>query len=259
MNVYFLTFYVPSDQNRLSQLKIQLNALSNGNPQALFQESGVGYASFQAPVMSPIIQNESRGDYISRNVVMKGSMVNISVEIRPGKGRVLIQTIPFTGVMFQGAANTAVTVAGNKTGFDFSKSDVIFSIDSVNDVSEVEGASAGVLMTLLTISAIEKRPIDGSLTMTGTINSNGHIGAIGGVVEKAAAAKDNGKTQFLIPAENQHITPPVSVTTDNGTFTITQKVQHKVSAKDYIEKNIRINVTYVNTIDDVISEALKPL
>jgi predicted S18 family serine protease len=185
-------------------------------------------------------------------------MVNISVEIRPGKGRVLVPTKPLTGVLFQEAANTAVTVAGNKTGVDLSKNDVIFSIDSVNGVNEIDGASAGVLMTLLTISVLEKQPINESITMTGIMNSNGHVGAVGGVVEKAVAAKDNGKTRFLIPADNQLITPPVSVTNDNGTPAISQKVQYKVSAKDFIEKNIGINVTYTNTIDDVISEVLRP-
>jgi predicted S18 family serine protease len=184
--------------------------------------------------------------------------MNISVEIGPGKGRVLVQTKPLMGVVFQGASNTAVAVAGNKTGFDLSKSDVIFSIDAGDKISEVDGPSAGALMTLLAISAIEKHPINKSLTLTGTINSDGHIGAIGGVVAKATAAKDQGKTLFLLPTENRLITPPASGAAGTETFTIAQSVQQQVSSKDYIEKNIGINVTFVNTIDDVINEALKP-
>jgi predicted S18 family serine protease len=184
--------------------------------------------------------------------------MNISVEIAPGKGRVLVQTKPLMGVVFQGAANTAVAVARNKTGVDLSKSDVIFSIDSGDIISEVDGPSAGALMTLLTISALEKQPIDQSLTLTGTIDSNGHIGAIGGIVAKATAAKENGKTLFLIPEENQLITPPVTITSNTGIFSIAQQPQQQVSARDYIEKNIGINITYVTTIDDVIAVALKP-
>jgi predicted S18 family serine protease len=190
-------------------------------------------------------------------VIQKGSIMNISVEIGPGKGRVLVQTKPLMGVVFQGAANTAVSVAGNKTGFDLTKSDVIFSIDSGDRIAEVDGPSAGALMTLLTISAIENRPINESLTMTGTITGDGRIGAIGGVVAKAAAAKESGKTLFLIPAENHLIIPPAPGTAGTGTFIISQQVQQQVSAKDYIEKNIGINVTYVNTIDDIITESMK--
>ena len=250
-------------------MNVQLNALSNENIQlhsevnqgtsgGLSQDSGIGYASLQAPAVSQSVQNVIRGRYITQTVVQKGSIMNISVEIGPGKGRVLVQTKPLMGVVFQGAANTAVAVATNRTGYDLLKSDVIFSIDSGDQIAEVDGPSAGALMTLLAISALEKRPINGSLTLTGTINSDGHIGAIGGVLAKASAAKDHGKTLFLIPAENQFITPPASGTAGAGTFTIPQQVQQQVSAKDYIEKNIGINVTYVNTIDDIIAEALEP-
>jgi predicted S18 family serine protease len=269
VNVFFLTFYIPSDQNRLSQLNVRLDALSNENTQlhsevnqgsagGILPDGGIAYASLQAPAVSQSIQNVIRGRYVTQTVVQKGSIMNISVEIEPGKGRVLVQTKPLMGVVFQGAANTAVAVAGNKTGFDLSQSDVIFSIDAGDKISEVDGPSAGALMTLLAISAIEKHPINGSLTMTGTINSDGHIGAIGGVVAKATAAKDQGKTLFLLPTENQLITPPASGTAATGFYTTAQRVQQQVSAKDYIEKNIGINVTYVNTIDDLITEALKP-
>lgn len=120
-------------------------------------------------------------------------------------------------------------------------------------ISEVDGPSAGALMTLLMISAIEKQPIDESLTLTGTIDSNGHIGAIGGVVAKATAAKENGKSLFLIPGENQLISPPVPTT--GGIFDVPR--QSPVDARDYIEENIGIPVTYVNTIDEVIAIALK--
>ena len=269
VNVFFLTFYVPSDQDRLSQLNVQLNALSNENIQlhsevnqgtagGLSQNSGTGYASLQAPAVSQSVQNVIRGRYITQTVVQKGSIMNISVEIGPGKGRVLVQTKPLMGVLFQEAANTAVTVAGNKTGFDLSKSDVIFSIDAGDKISEVDGPSAGALMTLLAISAIEKHPIDESLTLTGTIDNDGHIGAIGGVVAKATAAKEQGKNLFLLPRENQLITQPASQTPATGISTTARLVHPQVSAKDYIEKNIGINVAYVNTIDDVISEAFKP-
>ena len=225
----------------------------------VFSYGGVsGSASLQAPAVSQTVQIVNRGRYVAQALVQKGSIMNISVEIAAGKGRVLVQTKPLMGVVFQGAANTAVAVARNKTGVDLSKSDVIFSINSGDIISEVDGPSAGALMTLLTISALEKQPIDQSLTLTGTIDSNGHVGAIGGIVAKATAAKENGKTLFLIPEENQLIIPPVPITSNTGIFNVAQQPQQQVSARDYIEKNVGINITYVNTIDDVIAVALKP-
>ena len=265
VNVFFLLFYLPSDQNRFTRMDGQLNALSDENIQlqtavekAATGEGSTVSASLQAPAVSQSVQNVVRGRYIAQTLVQKGAIMNISVEITPGKGRVLVETKPLMGVVFQDAANTAVAVAANKTGSDLSKSDVIYSIEAGDQVPEVDGPSAGALMTLLAISALEKRPIDGSLTMTGTIDGNGHVGAIGGVVAKATAAQEQGKTLFLIPAENQNLTIPVSGVFPPGLFGTTRQVQ-LVSAKDYVEKNVGINVTYVNSIDDVLALALKPV
>lgn len=250
--------YVPSDQNRLSQLDIQLTALSSEISQlhTVNDAAEPGFASLQAPAVSQSVQNGINGRRLSQTVVEKGSIMNISVEVAPGKGRVLVQTKPLMGVVFQGAANTAVAVAANKTGADLANRDVIFSIDSGNRIDEIDGPSAGALMTVLTIAAIEKRSVDNSLTLTGTIDGSGQIGAIGGVVAKATAAKESGKTLFLIPTENQLITPPVTSTAP-GIFTTGRSLQ-QVEARDYIEKNVGIDVAYVSSIDDVLARALKP-
>jgi predicted S18 family serine protease len=269
INIFFLAFYVPSDQNRISGLISQINTLTMENtrlnleageavPGDFSSRNVVGYASHQAPAVSQTIQIVNRGRYSSQAVVQKGSIMNISAEITGGKGRVLVQTKPLMGVVFQGAANTAVGVAGNITGVDLSESDVIFSIDSGDKISEVDGPSAGALMALLMISAIEKRSINESLTLTGTIDGNGHVGAIGGVVAKAIAAKENGKTLFLIPKENQMITPPNQLASGAGILNYRQSSPQQVDARDYIEENIGIRITYVDTIDDVIAVALKP-
>ena len=262
VNVFFFAFYVPAGQSRLSEMNVQMNALSSENTQLHSQVSAgatpavsQSFASLQAPAVSQSVQNMVRGKHIAHIVTQHGSIMNISVEINPGKGRILVETKPLMGVVFQDAANTAVAVAGAKSGFDLSKSDVIFSIESDSQLNEVDGPSAGALMTLLTIAAIEKKPIDTSLTLTGTIDTQGHVGAIGGVVEKATAAKQSGKTLFLIPEENRLITPDTPVT-GSGVFSTALPGQ-QVPAKEYVEKNVGINVEYVNTIDDVLAAALK--
>jgi predicted S18 family serine protease len=269
VNVFFFAFYIPQNQDKISGMleQIQVPDAEKTHPE---QETGqlpvphkntegiVGYASLQAPAVSQSIQIVTRQGRQFRALVLNGSIMNISAEVAPGKGRVLVQTTPLMGVVFQDAANTAVAVAGNISGIDLSNSDVIFSIDSENKISEVDGPSAGALMTLLMVSAIEKRPINSSLTLTGTISGDGHIGAIGGVLEKAAAAKEQGKTLFLLPAENRIITRTVQETGNYGMFSVARQVQYQESAEDYIEKNIGIRVKFVNTIDDVLSDALLP-
>ena len=157
------------------------------------------------------------------------------------------------GVVFQDAANTAVSVAENKTGKSLLSSDIIFSIDAKDKIPSVDGPSAGALMTLLTISAIDNNvKLNNSITLTGTIDSDGNVGAIGGVLEKAQAAKDGGKTLFIIPRENSELVIYKDVERNFHGFTVIESVPETVSAKEYIEKKVGIRTEYVDTIDDLI-------
>ncbi|HOT95426.1 MAG TPA: hypothetical protein PK089_09605, partial [Methanoregulaceae archaeon] len=164
-----------------------------------------GSASLDAPAVMQRRVYERDGPFISERIEQEGTLINISVEIGPGRGRVLVHTTPLMGEVFQDAANTAVFVAQARTGRDLSRSDVIVSIVADEEVPAVNGGSAGALMTLLMISAIEGSPVRSDVTLTGTIDQTGRIGAIGGVLEKAEAAKKKGKTLFMLPRENSQL------------------------------------------------------
>ena len=86
-----------------------------------------GFAILQGPAVFQKVELERSGPFIRESISEEGALLDISVEIRPGKGRVLVQTVPLTGVGFQDAANTAVFVAESQTGHQLSSSDVIFS------------------------------------------------------------------------------------------------------------------------------------
>jgi predicted S18 family serine protease len=288
-NIVTLAFYAPQ-QGTISNLVEKTNTLTTENIQlhrqldlantsfldssaqlsfyrSRFPTSGLnssgpslsltGYATIQAPAVSQNVVDVNNGGFVTQNIVSNGTMMNLSVEIQPGEGRVLVQTTPLMGVVFQDAANTAVAVAENRTGINLSGSDVIFSIQAENQISSVDGPSAGALMTLATIAAIENRTINPNITLTGTIDADGHVGAIGGVIEKATAAKESGKTLFLLPEENAVFTKYNETVTNYGGFQLIQQVPEQISAKDYIENNIGINVTFVNSIDDILPIGLQ--
>ncbi len=227
----------------------------NGNQTATVFISG--YSSLQAPAVSQQIVQDTTNGFVTRRLVQNGSMMNISVEVRPGQGRILVQTTPLMGIVFQDAANTAVHVARNWTGTSLAGSDVIFSIEAEHQISAVDGPSAGALMTLVMISALENRPVDPSITLTGTIDKEGHVGAISGVIEKATAAKESGKTTFLLPRENSEFVQYTRKTTSYGGFVLVERVPERISSQDYIEKNIGIRVVIVDTIGDVLAAGLK--
>lgn len=211
-----------------------------------------GYAVLQGPAVYQSVQSGSTDPFGRQSVTEEGTLINISSEVQAGKGRVLVQTTPLMGVVFQDAANTAVSVAENKTGKSLSSSDIIFSIDAKDKIPSVDGPSAGALMTLLTISAIDNVRLNNSITLTGTIDSDGNVGAIGGVLEKSQAAKDGGKVLFLIPRENSELVIYKDEERNFHGFTVIESAPENVNTKEYIEKNVGIRTEYVDTIDDLI-------
>ncbi|WP_410508797.1 S16 family serine protease [Methanosarcina hadiensis] len=211
-----------------------------------------GYAILQAPAVFQNVELERSGPFVREVVSEEGALLNISVETRPGKGRVLVQTTPLMGVIFQDAANTAVFVAQQETGVSLSGSDVIFSITADEEIPGVDGSSAGALMTLLTIAAINGTELNNSITLTGTIDNEGNVGAIGGVFEKAEAAEAGGKTLFLLPRENSELVIYSLQERRIGGITIAERVPEVVDAEEYIEEEVGIDIEYVDTIDDVL-------
>lgn len=245
-----------SNQNYESQLDLYRQRISELESKLKSNASGLqGTAKLQAPAVMQKIEYVSDYPFVRQQVVQEGSMMNISVEIKPGKGRVLVQTKPLMGVVFQDAANTAVYVAQNRTNKDLSGSDIIFSIEANQEIPSVDGPSAGALMTLLVISALENQTPKKEITLTGTIDGLGHIGEIGGIIEKALAAKDAGKTFFLIPRENSKLVRYTEKTRNFYGMTIIETVPETIDAKAYIEEKSGLKVEYVDTIEDILKFA----
>jgi hypothetical protein len=240
-------------QNQLGLYRQQLQDLTgllNPSP-----SGPVGSAVLQGPAVLQQIQQGGNGPFSQGQIIQSGVMLNITAEVRPGEGRVLVDTQPLMGVVFQDAANTAVYVAQNRTEISLAGSDVIFSISAPGQVPAVDGPSAGALLTLLAISAIEKKPLREDVTLTGTIDENGNIGAIGGIPEKARAAKDAGKALLLLPRDNANLVMYTPQTRTYYGFTVIRQVPTTVDAKSYVESAIGEPVQYVDTIDDVLKAA----
>lgn len=245
-----------SIQNYASQLDLYRQRISYLEERLNYTPTSLqGFAELQAPAVMQRIEYIEDYPFVRRRVVEEGAMMNISVEIRPGRGRVLVQTRPLMGVVFQDAANTAVYAAQKKTDMDLSGSDMIFSIVAQQEIPEVDGPSAGALMTLLVISALKNQEPREDVTLTGTIDQYGRVGAIGGVIEKASAAKKSGKTLLLLPRGNSGLVQYIERTRNLYGVVIIEQVPETVDAKEYIEANIGIKVEYIENIDDVLKFA----
>ncbi len=208
-------------------------------------------AVLQGPAVMTTYDYIRQGRFVYERANQTGTMLSISSDVIPGQGRVLVHTDPLMGIVFQDAANTAVEIASNRTGRNLASSDVIFSIESGGVIPAVDGPSAGALMAILVESAITGKELNQSVTLTGTIDSFGRIGAIGGIVEKATAARDSGKILLLLPRENAVSTKLSERSRSIGSLRFVERVPVAVDTKELIEQSLGIRVEYVETIGDV--------
>jgi uncharacterized protein len=128
----------------------------------------------------------------------KGVTTPLIIEAKPGDGKALtnVEKLLFW-VDTQYSIQIAKNVAQNVTNIDTSKWDLTYSIET--NASVIGGPSAGAALTIATIAALENKQLKNDIMMTGTINEDGSIGEVGGVLEKAKAAKDVGAKVFLVP------------------------------------------------------------
>jgi len=127
-----------------------------------------------------------------------GVVTFVKVSALKGSGKTLVdidQLIYWGDTQY--SIQVSKFVAEYYTGYNLSKTDVMYSIET--NANLIEGPSAGAALTIATISALYDQPVKDNVMITGTISPDGTIGSVGGVLEKAIAAKDVGATLFLVP------------------------------------------------------------
>ncbi len=127
----------------------------------------------------------------------QGRIADLNLEITPGKGRVFFQSYPLSQIDTQISTRFAKQYACNFLDIDCSNLDFFYTISSTGAL--VGGPSAGAAITVLTIATLDNVNIRQDVIMTGTINSAGMIGPVGGTKAKIEAAETNGFIKVLIP------------------------------------------------------------
>ncbi len=122
----------------------------------------------------------------------------LRVEAMPGPGRSLVNV---DNLLFWTDTQHSIRVARRVAERVLNKSldgiDLVYEVNA--NATMVEGPSAGAAVTIATIAAIENKSLRKNVTITGTINSDGTIGPVGGILEKARAAKAAGLDAILVP------------------------------------------------------------
>lgn len=180
-----------------------------------------------------------------------GVATPLTVEIMPGSGKILtdIEKLLFwTDTQF--SIQTARDVALNITGTDVNDYDIVYSI--LSDATVIGGPSAGAALTIATVAALENRTLKDDIVITGTVDEDGSIGEVGGVLEKAAAAKDIGAQVFIVPLGQGHQTylKPEEECVRRGGFVFCETNYKKVTVN--IGEDVGIAVIEVGNVKDAL-------
>lgn len=135
-----------------------------------------------------------------------GDILFIEVTVMPGKG-----SLTLTGQMgdvMQESAQAAMSYTRSKSDALGIEDDLFENTDVHIHIPEgavpKDGPSAGAAMATSIISAYTRRPIRHDVGMTGEITLRGRILPVGGIREKALAARRVGIKTFILPKKNEN-------------------------------------------------------
>lgn len=165
----------------------------------------------------------------------EGSTADLYLEIKPGSGRVFIDTFPLTKLDTQISTRFAKSIACNYADVNCDNYDFFYTIRAQSSI--VGGPSAGSAVTALTVSMLKNLKLDENIAITGTINSGGIVGPVGGLKEKIDAASEMNIKKVLIPSG-------------------TRILKEENESCDLVEygKERGITVTEVSDVDDILYE-----
>lgn len=181
-----------------------------------------------------------------------GVVTPLAAEVKPGDGKILINIDKLNyWTDTQQSMQTARDVAERITGVNMKKVDLIYSLKTDN-ATLVGGPSAGAALTIATIAALKNKTLPKDIMMTGTIEEDGSVGKVGGIIEKAAAAKAVGAKLFLVPAGEgtQIYTKPEEKCSRTSGFLICETNYNQIKVS--VGNSVGIEVKEVSTIEDAL-------
>jgi ATP-dependent Lon protease len=165
-----------------------------------------------------------------------GDVLFIESTLMPGRGN-LILTGQLGDVMQESAqaafsfARSRAATLGIKEDF-YNKNDVHIHVPA--GAIPKDGPSAGITMAVSLVSALNKRPVNREIAMTGEITLRGKVLPVGGIKEKVLAANRAGMKKVILPKDNENDLKEVP--------------RHVLEGLDF---------TFVEHIEEVLKEALK--
>ena len=135
-----------------------------------------------------------------------GDIMHVEVNLMSGKGNLTLTGQ--LGEVMQESAQAALTYLRSQSEALEIDDDVFEKVDIHIHLPEgavpKDGPSAGITMATALASAFTDRPVRRDIAMTGEITLRGRVLAIGGLREKALAARRAGILTVIVPRKNEN-------------------------------------------------------
>ncbi|RLF95405.1 hypothetical protein DRN52_03940 [Thermococci archaeon] len=195
-------------------------------------------AGTERTIKAPAVRETEEG--------FEGVITEMTVRVEKGEGHVYVEIVPFSAVDTQVSAKLAVEVASRVAGVNPEDYDFFVTIRAESPV--IGGPSAGAALTVATISALMNLKIREDVMITGTINPDGTIGPVGGILEKAEAAHRAGAKKFLVPEGQLVILQPFRRERRLGPLIEIVTETRKVNVAEYAKEKWGLEVIEVGDI-----------
>jgi len=188
------------------------------------------------------------------NGTKSAQLVNASVFLMPGTGRVLVDIgdAYVDEYKAQPMIKGAVAAAEKVTGISLDESDIVISFDCGG--AAIKGDSMGAAVACGIAAAAMNKEIVSSVAITGAIRRDGRIMSAGKILDKAKALKDGGVETFLVPAGNAievNYTEKKVCSDDTGCRGVVEKEEIDVG------QEAGINVVEVANLEDALRHMLR--
>lgn len=188
------------------------------------------------------VQEDAKGN-------LTGSGADLYLELKEGSGRVFLDTFPVTKMDTQISTRFAKEIACNQYDLPCQKYDFIYTIKAQSNI--IGGPSAGAaIAALTTIAVMDLDYDDDNVAVTGTINSGGIVGPVGGTKEKIEAAANLGLTKVLI-AEGT-AAPAAEENQNNESIENPDNSTEYLNLTKYAAEELGVEVVGVTNLDQVI-------
>ncbi len=177
---------------------------------------------------------------------LEGSDADLYLELKPGTGRVFLDTFPVTKMDTQISTRFAKEIACSHFKLNCNKYDFIYTIKAKTNI--IGGPSAGAAIAAVTTIAVLDLPYDEDVAITGTVNSGGIIGPVGGVQQKLEAASAAGLQKVLIaPGVGSRKIDSLQNRSNQSINVI-----NNVTLFNYSTQELGLEVQEVGDLDDVL-------